>query len=245
MSGIARFGRLLAATSRDSLQLFRLAPLIPLVAVLTEFAQHVAEVRIGLFVDSDSFNRLSRDATRLAWGDLKITGLMIATFLAARCWVNRRDRRPWWSMASIAWRPLLVGFVLMTLASVPLTPGFGLPPGLVLVLSLAVIVLTLPLMVLAMAGLLGDREMSLARVYRGGWGRGLRIIALTAVGFVPLQLLHLGNHVLAIGQGEAVVWAIMVWDSLVVGLIAMFMGTAMHHGYLGGEQPAGGDFTGA
>ena len=43
--------------------------------------------------------------------------------------------------------------------------------------------------------------------------------------------LHSQNHYWAMGQSDALIWMLMVFDSLVVGLLAVAWGTAIHHGY--------------
>jgi hypothetical protein len=239
MKRLKAFGRLFAAALSDSLRLFALAPLIPLAVVAVEFAQHVAEVRLGMFADAGAFNRQSLDPDRLQWGYVKVATMSVAVFLASRVWVNRREGKPWWSLASIAWRPFLIGFVLTTLLSVPLLPGVAMPPALVAPLTLLVYLVTLPLLVLMMAGILGDSTASVAGVYRSGWGIGLRILLLMAIGFVPMQLLHLWNHLLAIDAHPLVLWLLLIWDSLLVGLMANYLGTASHHGYVGHGGTAG------
>jgi hypothetical protein len=239
MTRLKAFGRLLTGTLSDSLRLFSLAPAIWLIVVAAEFAQHVVEVRLGMFTDAQAFNRLSLDPARLQIGYLKVAAVTVAAFFASRVWVNQRDGKPWWSLGSIAWRPFLVGFGLSTVLSVPLLPGVAMPPALVAPLTLLVYVVTLPLLVLMMAGILGDDSAGVIAVYRTGWGKGLRILLLMAIGFVPLQVLHLWDHLLAIGSHPVVLWLLLLWDSLVVGFIAAFLGTASHHGYVGiGEAPA-------
>ena len=54
-----------------------------------------------------------------------------------------------------------------------------------------------------------------------------------AAGYAPLQALHLRNHRLALGQADAVLWPLLAWDSLVVGMMAAWIATALHHGYRG------------
>lgn len=236
MSGLKAFWQLLVATLRDSVRLFVLAPLILVLVVAVEFAQHVAEMRLGMFADADAFNRQSLDPARLQWGYAKVATMSVAVFLSSRVWVNLREGKPWWSLASIAWRPFLLGFVLTTLLSIPLLPGLGVPPALAAPLTLVVYIVTLPLLVLMMAGILGDRTASVFGVYRSGWGIGLRILLLMAIGFVQMQALHLWNHLLAVGSHPVVLWLLLAWDSLLVGLMAAFLGTATHHGYVGRNE---------
>ena len=40
------------------------------------------------------------------------------------------------------------------------------------------------------------------------------------------------NHDWAFGAPDALVWALMIFDSIIVGLIATLVGTAIHHGAL-------------
>ena len=90
---------------------------------------------------------------------------------------------------------------------------------------------------LLVAGLVGDRKATIGSVYRSGWGAALRIVLLSAVVLVPLMAWHSFNHALAIGAHPALVWGLMVFDSLLIGLLAAGWGTAIHHGY----QPLGHD----
>jgi hypothetical protein len=44
-------------------------------------------------------------------------------------------------------------------------------------------------------------------------------------------MLHGWHHSVALGQPEPIVWALMVWDSLWVGLMAALTGSALFVGY--------------
>lgn len=231
MSALGREARRFAVALPDGIRLFVLAPVIVAIPILVEFAQHAVEVQIGLFESRDRFAALALDPRRMTFGYGKIAAIWVSTFLAARFWVNRRAGRPWWSLASIAWRPLLVGLGLSLLVSIPITPGLGLPPMALMATTLAVTIVSMPLMVLMMAGLLGDAGATLRGAYTHGWGKALRILAFTLLAFLPLQGLHYANHTFALGQPAALVWAIMAWDSVLVGAMAAIMGTVLHHGY--------------
>jgi len=213
------------------LRLFSLAPVIVLIPIAFEFAQHLAEVQIGMFESRESFASLALDPRRLTFGYGKIAAIWVSTFLAARFWVNHREGRRWWSLANVAWRPLLVGLGLSFLVSIPITPGLGLPPMVVLATTLVVVIVSMPLMVLMMAGLLGDAGATLKGAYTRGWGTAFRILAFTLLAFLPLQVVHYVDHTFALGQPAALVWALMIWDSVLVGAMAAIMGTALHHGY--------------
>ncbi|MFN3511007.1 MAG: hypothetical protein ACK4ZA_06600, partial [Tsuneonella troitsensis] len=47
----------------DSFRIWWLAPVIPLIAVLPEFAQHVAEVRLGMFDSIEQARAIANDPT--------------------------------------------------------------------------------------------------------------------------------------------------------------------------------------
>lgn len=215
----------------DGVSLFWLAPAIPLLAAVFEFAQHVVEIRIGLLASRDSFDALAFDPQRMAFGYPKIAAVWLSMLLASRVWANRAAGRAWWSFATVAWRPFCLGLALTLILSIPMLPGLGLPPAIYLAVSLVTLLATIPVMVLVMAGLLGDRDATLAGVFRHGWGKGLRIFAFAMLAAVPLQILHQADHVWAFGKAAPVVWALMTFDALLVGAMAAIVGTAVHHGY--------------
>jgi hypothetical protein len=216
-------------TLRDGVRLWWLAPLIPLIAVVPEFIQHVAEIRLGMFASKGAFASLAMDPTRWAFGYAKIAGLFLAIFAAARFWaVGSR----WWDLRTIAWRPFLIGLALNAVVSgllLAFAAKLGETAGQVVnaVVSLA----TLPLLVLMIGGLLGDAEATVPRVYRSGWLQAVLIGVLFFGVMLGLQPLHRLDHTLAMGAQPALVWVLMAWDSVVVGTMAALAGTAFHHGY--------------
>lgn len=220
------------AVVRDGVRIWWLAPLIPLLVVLPEAAQHVAEIRLGMFDGIERARAVADSSARMGWGYLKIAGLVLAILAAVRFWGARTSNQPWWTLRGVAWRPLGLGVLLFAVSSVPgllLEPSIGTDrAGWVdIVLSLA----TLPLFALLAAGFSGDRSLTLRRAYTWGWLPALRILLFVVVTFAPLAYLHTLNHRWAMGAADAQVWALMAFDSLVVGLMATMTGTAIHHGY--------------
>ena len=59
---------------------------------------------------------------------------------------------------------------------------------------------------------------------------GIVLSVLAAVAFGPAQALHMANHKLAMGQPLPIVWALMVFDALWVGLFAALVGSALFVG---------------
>lgn len=217
---------------RDGVSMLWIAPVIAAIIIIPEFIQHIAEIRIGMFESKDAFNSLADDPRRMVWGYLKIAGLLIGILASVRFWGARVRGEKWWNLRGVAWKNLGIAILLMAVIGIP---GLALEPvigaearGFVDIgLSLA----TLPLLALLVAGLSGDTSTGLIGIFKSGWLPSLRILVFAAAVWVPLQWLHGMNHEWAMGQSSAIVWALMIFDSLVVGLLALLAGTAIHHGY--------------
>lgn len=232
-----------AATLRGGFSIWWLAPAIPLIVVLPEFVQHIVEIELGMFADKETFSDLALEPQRLILGFVKVAGLLLSILAAARFWANYSTEKRWWNLKGILWGRLALSFALAMLVGVP---------GLVLAESISVTarqiidglltLATLPLIAWLVSALLGDRDMGWKRVWRAGWLPALRIGVFIAVTWVPLQWLHGKTHEWALGAPQAQVWALMGFDALVVGMLAMFAGSALYHGY-GAEtlsaQPSG------
>lgn len=227
--------RAFLASLRDGVRLWKLAPIIPALAVLPEFAQHVVEIRLGMFASHDAFAAFGSAPARMSLGAIKMAGFLIAILLAARFWANRAEGARFWSLAGIGWKQVLLGFAVQVLCSIPGLFDFRLPPAGQFALSGSLFVASLPGLVLMIGGLLGDRTSGLKDAYRNGWGQALRMALFTGPVFALLQQLHHGNHVFALGKPLAVVWGLMTWDALLVGLIATMVGTGLYYGYRGGR----------
>lgn len=224
---------------RDGLRIWRLAPLIPLLVVVPEAAQHVAEIKLGMFEGIERARAVADSPARWLWGYLKIAGLVLAVLATVRFWGAQRQGQRWWDPRGIAWRQVGLGVLLFAISSLPgllLEPAIGTErAGWVdIVLSIA----TLPLFALLAAGLSGDRGLTLRGAFTRGWLSALRIVVFVVLAFAPLAWLHMRNHRWAMGAPDWQVWALMGFDSLVVGLMATMVGTAIHHGHASPSRPA-------
>lgn len=227
----AVFGRFVAVI-RDGFRIWHLAPLIPALVVVPEFIQHVAEITIGMFDSRDAARALSDDPRRMVFGYTKVAGLVLAILAAARFWGAQATGERWWDLRRVRWVPLLIALGLMMAVGIPETVLDGQVPEAILQAgSIVLTLLTLPLIVLLVAALAGDSEVTLRSAFRTGWLPALRMVIFAVALWVPLQWLHGKNHDWAMGQSDALVWGLMIFDSLVVGLLAMMAGTAFHHGY--------------
>lgn len=228
---------LFVRTLRDGFRIWWIAPLVPALVVVPEFLQHVAEIRIGMFDSREAARALSDDPRRMMWGHLKIAGLVLALLASIRFWGARRRGQQWWDVRGIAWKGFLIALALLAATSIPgtlLESRIGAEKAGYIDIALALA--TPPLMVMLVAALGGSNDASLRDYFRWGWWPALRMLLFAAATWAPLQWLHGQNHVWAMGQHDAVVWALMVFDSLVVGLLATMAGTAFHHG--GQIEPA-------
>jgi len=218
--------RALGAMYRDGVRLLWLAPLIPLLAILPEFAQHVAEVRLGMFENREAFAELAMDPARMSFGYAKIAGLVLAMLAAARFHGDPAHR--WWDWRGVRWKRLALAVLLNAAAALPIEAARGrVGDSAFLTIQAVVTVATLPLILFLFGALLGNRAMTLRAAFTSGWRRLPLLVVLAVAAFVPAQAVHQLNHTLALGRPEALVWALMVWDSLLVGLLACWVGTAM------------------
>ncbi|QYU69387.1 hypothetical protein J4558_04375 [Leptolyngbya sp. 15MV] len=225
---LARFVEVL----RDGFRIWCLAPVIPLLIVIPEALQHVAEVRIGMFESREVARALADDPRRMVWGYLKLAGLALAILASLRFWAAREQGLTWYSPRGVRWKALGLALMLILLTSLPeLLLRSVLDPAILAYITLAIPLATLPLIAYLAGALIGDPNLNLRGVFRTGWWPTLRMVLFAAAAWVPLQWLHGQNHAWALGASDPVVWGLMAFDSLVVGLLATIAGTAFHHGY--------------
>lgn len=215
-----------------SVSLFWIGPAVVALVVIPEFAQHVAEIHLGMFDNVAAAKLAGDDPLRMGFGYVKIAGLVLTFIAAARFWWCRTHGGRWYDVRRLAWVRLVVGFILfMAIGSVtelvqPLT-GHKAPIALVVVASL----LSLPYLFMMLAGLFGDRATPMKALIAKSWPWLLLLALLLPLLFAPLSWLHGMNHRWALGAPGALVWALMIFDSLVVGLMASSVGAAMFIAY--------------
>ena len=225
-------GRAFVDLLRHGFSLFWIAPLVVAIPVVPELVQHIAEIQLGMFDSKEAFAALAQDPTRWAFAYGKLAGLAIGFFAAARfLWCAAHSGR-WYDMRQIAWGRFVGGFILFMLIGslgqiVGTVAEIGVHPAIDWVLS----VVSIPALFLALAGLFGERQTTVQAMMRYSWPFVILLVVLAAFGFAPLQVLHEWNHDWAFGAHPALVWALMIFDSLVVGAIATIVGAAMFIGY--------------
>lgn len=106
--------------------------------------------------------------------------------------------------------------------------GRMLPPPAGAALGLFTAILQSGLSVWAIAQLLEDRAITLRRALSTHLPTAALLLLLFAAAMAPAQLLHGLNHRVALGRPDALVWALMAFDSLLVGLMAALAGSGFH-----------------
>ena len=238
----ARLASALMGTLRAAGATFRLAaltvlraPAILAVAVLPELAQHAAEIHLGMYDSKQAFRAAAEDPLRWFFAYPKMAGFVLAILLAAR----------FWALGSVR-RAFLIGprDLVKLVFAIALTVAAELPfkwlkeasgsPVLDMGLMAASIAVQAGLLVYLVGALVGDPENRLRSAFTRRWPTALLLALLAALAFIPGQALHTGNHLVAFGLHPASVWALMLFDSLWVGLMAAGLGSALFVAYRAG-----------
>jgi hypothetical protein len=200
--------------------------------VLPEAVQHVAEIQLGMFASREAFMAHADGWARMSFGYVKIAGLFLCIFLSAR-FVYCGTVRGALLMPRRDLGRTLFAFAIGLAASLPAewAAQTGQPPFVywpVVTLSWGVSMLLLVYMI---GVLIGDREMTLRTAFTRGWKVLPPLAILTLAAFWPAATLHTSAHKLALGAEPLLVWTIMAADSLLVGVLAALIGSALAVGY--------------
>jgi hypothetical protein len=216
------------------------APAIAAIVVLPEAAQHVAEIQLGMFASKEAFMAQADGWPRMGFGYVKIAALFLCILLSAR-FVYCGSVRGALLMPRRDLGRTLFALAIGLAASMPAewAAQTGQPPYVywpVVTASWGVAVL---LVVYLLGALLGDREMTLRAAFTRGWKVIPPLAILMLAAFWPASTLHSLAHKLALGADPLLVWAIMAADSLLVGILAALIGSALAVSYrLGADAQA-------
>lgn len=225
-------GRAIRDQYRLGLGLFVTAPIAVALIVLPEFAQHVAEIHLGMFDGIDAARAVANHSTRWAFGYAKLAGLALAFLACARAVWTRLEGGRWYDLREVAWGRFVVGLVLyLAVGSLAAPFGGRVDPRVLIGLNVVLTIATIPLLFVALGGLFGDRTTPWRALLVRCWPAALLLILLFVTGFAAMQAIHMANHRLALGRPDALVWALMVWDALVVGAIAALTGASFALAY--------------
>jgi len=173
---IAEAAQAVAEVYRKGFTLIVAAPVVAAIAVVPEFIQHVAEIQLGMFASREAFAALAMDPTRLAFGAVKVVGLIVAMLAAARYWACEGSLKRTFAMPLRDVGRTVFAIALNALVSLPASFTGGLPAPLHYSVTAICWILSLLLFAYAVGAVIGDREMTLARSLRraGASCRGSR-----------------------------------------------------------------------
>lgn len=215
-------------TLYGGLALWRMRPLIPLLAAVPELIQHVLEYHLGMFASRDAFRALANHPLRWDIGYFKVAAYFLAIMLAARFWREPGATRAF----GVVWHRLAAAAVLIAGCALSVWPLQGRVAQTVIDwVGIGSLIVILPLFVAFCGALLGDRAMTFGRAIRSGWLRLPLLIGLPALAVLGGQALHRLNHILAFGQANPLVLALLAWDAIWVGCMAGWIGTGLAKGY--------------
>jgi hypothetical protein len=194
-----------------------------------------------MFESKEAFKTSQFDSTRLAVGYAKVTGLVLAILAAARFYWTQKQGGSWWNLRQLAWGRVAGGAcIFIGVGSLPELLKRGLDPTTYQFVAIGWSVILLPFLFLLLAGVFNDRSTSIADMVQRSWPWLLLTGVLAVVAFAPSSWVHQMNHQWAMGATPAFVWALMIFDSLLVGLLAALTGTAFYLGYAGFARSVSG-----
>ncbi len=239
-SGIAGTARAALATYRLGGRAMIAAPLLIGIAVVPELAQHVAEISLGMFDSREAFRAAAFDPLRWAFAYPKVIGFVLAILAVARFWALGSVRAALLVPPATLLR-VAIAAGLTVVAELPFTWLKSLTDSALLdgAITAASMLVQGGLLVLVLAALLDDRSVGIRAAFTERLPTALLVVVLSAAAFVPAQAAHTGHHLAALGQPEALVWALMIWDSLWVGLMAALIGSALFVAYRSGPSWSG------
>lgn len=206
-------------------------PLLFLIPVLVEMAQHIVELRGGMYVDEAGAMVAETDPLRLQFGFVKTLALYLPGYWFVRFVLLRDPARA----ARIEWPAFGLWLVVFAFGAIQMWWGLFGPSMTELAglkgqsATIASVALTVGSMVLALylaawsAGwAVGNRAItplrSFAIMHKGFW----HAVGLMLTGMLPLMVVHYGLAIAAVvALPLALDWAVMVVDSIVVGFLAL------------------------
>lgn len=207
-------------------------PLLFLVPVLAEAAQHVVEIGIGMYDGRAGAIAAADDMSRMGWGFLKTLALALPGYWFTRYMAFAGDARRARALEAPAARLFLVIFAVQAgiQALALFGPGMealglaGTAGGVALgVLVLLQVVIGVYLSAWLVAWPIGNAAIGPVRSFGIMAGSFWRAVGYLLAGVVPLMILHYALGLGAIGRPRPLVWAMLTLDAVVVGFLALTM----------------------
>lgn len=219
-----------------------LAPTILVLAALTELAQHIIEINIGMFDSLEAARRLQSSAIREYVGYPKVAAVWIAAFLIVRFWSKRSAK------AAVVVPLHILGKAAIGIAAI-IAVGFVVVKSLAMVSpQLGIIATLLSGVIQAMLFLwtigvwLDDDPIAIKTAFSSRAPSALSLLVIFLFSVPAAQGAHLLIHKAVLGQPQPVVWSLMLFDALIiVPLSAALNGAALFVGYRSGATWRGWD----
>lgn len=232
ISALKGTARVIADTYRLGFKAWIAAPAIVAIAVLPQLAQHAFEIRRGMFGSLEQFQFLANGPSHRMLIYLKIAGMVIAMLAIARFWAVGSLRKVFvMSRSDLARLGLAIALLVAVTLAFDQLEGRYLPPLVASILRVVSLLAKAAAALFVAAALFGDWALTLRAVVTDRWPTILLLGLALLVAFVPSQMLQMLNYRLAFGRPTGTVVALMVWDAVVVGLIASLAGSALWAAY--------------
>ncbi|WP_432767789.1 MAG: hypothetical protein HEQ22_10135 [Sphingopyxis sp.] len=208
-------------------------PLLFLIPVAVEFAQHIVEWRAGMYDGVAGAKAAEGDALRLQFGFAKTLALLLPGYWFTRYILFGFDAK---RASRIEWPAIGLWLVLFAIQAVQQWWGLFGPPmtglaglsgkpaqwaGYALMAGSTILAIYLTAWFTAWPA--GHAAVGPLRSIAIMAGYFWRSFALLIVGFLPLMLVHYGLTFAAIFAPAVFDWPLLVLDALVVGMLALTM----------------------
>ncbi len=213
------------AAYRDSWIVIVTFPLLSLIPVAFEIAQHVVEVRIGMYESIEAALTVENNPWRLAFAVPKVVALWLPLYWSSRMLAFRDPARAR-ELDGVALRPFAVflgaqvAFAVVQLYWLPRSSGWQVTTFFV---SESIEALLVAWGVASALGnrTLGPRESAAIMFRRVPW----TVVYLFVVG-LPLLVPHYVLAGIAMKGSHGFLWPILIVDSLLVGWLAALLAAA-------------------
>lgn len=207
--------------------LFMLAcPLLAAIPVAVEFAQHVIELRAGMYVDEAGALAAESDPLRMQFGFLKVLALALPAYWIPRFMHGARDAdaaRTWDTKAVWLYSGVFLFMAVnaaLSLFVLPTTPNWmigTMAGGMILSVLLARWQAAAPL-----GQFINPLRSAIEMLRNLPWA-----LAFSLVAMLPVMALHYALAIVAIlAAPDWLDWVLMVVDSVVVGWLAGILAAA-------------------
>ncbi len=216
------FGRAFLYAHREGLAFLVACPLLALIPILAEFAQHVIEMQIGMYDGLDGAKAAEADPLRMQFGFVKVLTLSIMGYPVIRFLAGGRDRA-----AAYRLNPRALALFAVPLAIQMALAAFDLfsrsASTTYSIVSFVVMLLTTPFLLRWFTAAPLGVWISPARSAREMLPAWLWAFAFGIVAILPLMIAHYALGIGAVFAPDWAKWPMLVLDSLLVGWLSATM----------------------